>query len=108
MNDPIGNGDLKRYRAPRNPWPWIIAAAVVIAYLTHVGPSEYADALSIEAENKVLRVELAKLRRPQAQVAPIRPRCPDPQKQEFHAWQSDGGKWRAKCRDGFITAKVSS
>ena len=103
-----GNDELKNYRAPRNPWPWILAAAVAIAYLTYVEPSGYADATAIEAENKVLRVELAKLQHPQAELAPIRPRCKDPKKAEFHAWQSDGGKWRAKCRDGFITAKAGA
>lgn len=47
--------DLKNYRAPRRPWRRILAAAVVLAALTFVGPADFASELDAEAEAKVLR-----------------------------------------------------
>ena len=42
---------------------------------------------------------------PQAQIAPIRQRCPDQRKQQFYAWQKDGGRWNATCIDGYLKIK---
>ena len=88
--------DLKDYRAPRNLWPLILAVSVVIAALTFVGPVDLAWQYELEAKNKVLRAEVAALRKPQAQLAPIRPyrRCGE---KPFIAWQAAGGMWKAHC-----------
>ena len=100
--------DLKNYRAPTGHWHGIIALAVVVAGLGIVGPIDFAYQLELEAQNKVMRAELAAKRRPQAQVAPVRPACRDPNKQQFHAWQSDGARWHARCRDGYIFVKTGA
>ena len=49
------NHELKNYRAPRNPWPWILTGAVIVAALTFVGPADFASELAMEAEAKILR-----------------------------------------------------
>lgn len=99
-------GDLKNFRAPRRgPWPLILAGSFALAFTCVIGPMDYADRLNIKAENTVLRVELAKLRKPEkAQMEPGRiwVRCRDP-KREYHARQADGGKWTGACWNGFIT-----
>ncbi len=51
--------DLKNYRAPRSPWPWILGAALVVAVPTFVGPTDFAAELAAEADAKVLRPVLA-------------------------------------------------
>ena len=94
--------DLKNFRAPR-PWMrWFLAGALAVAAVSVMGPMDFASQLELEAENKLLRVELALLKRPRAEVAPMWKRCPDPKRQEWHAVQPDGGRWRAWCRDGFL------
>ena len=40
-------------------WLAILATAVLIALLTYVGPAGYADALSVEADMKIMRAQIA-------------------------------------------------
>lgn len=94
--------DMKNYRAPSRPWRWIIGAALTVAFTCIVGPMDFADRLQIQAENKLMRVELATLKKTQARIAPIR--CINKKRPDHIAMQPDGGDWRVHCRDGFITA----
>ena len=88
--------DLKNYRAPRRPWPWILGAGLIVAMTCVVGPMDFADRLAMDAEIKVMRAELAALKRPRAEIAPIRPwrRCGE---KPFIARQADGGRWLIRC-----------
>lgn len=47
--------DVKNYRAPRGPWRLILWAAIAVAFLTFVGPTDFAAELDVEAEAKILR-----------------------------------------------------
>ena len=40
-------------------WLTILTLAFMFALLTYVGPADYADALSVEADMKLLRVQVA-------------------------------------------------
>ena len=40
-------------------WLAILCAALLIALLTYVGPADYADALSVDADMKLLRANVA-------------------------------------------------
>ena len=40
-------------------WLTILSAALLVALLTYVGPADQADALSVEADMKLLRVQVA-------------------------------------------------
>ena len=80
---------------------WFTATALVAAYLGIIGPMDYADALVIEAENKVLRAELAAAQKLQAHPSPREApvwsaRCAKLGLQ-FIALQSDAGMWRGYC-----------
>ena len=97
--------ELKNYRAPRSHWVAIMAVVALVGHLGIVGPIHYASDIEVEAELKVLRAELAAKRLPQSQIAPIRQRCPDQRKQQFYAWQKDGGRWNATCIDGYLKIK---
>lgn len=95
--------DLKNYRAPRpSPWLWILGIAGAVAAGGIVGPMDYADRLATQADNRELRVELAKLQRPQSRAEPERPGCRNPKKQQYHMHQADGGRWKGGCRDGLL------
>ena len=86
--------DLKNYRSPRSPWGWIIGIAVVVAFGTIIGPLDYAWQLDLQAENTVLRAQLAAKPR-QSELAPIRPRrCGG---EPYVVRQPDGGKWSSSC-----------
>lgn len=94
--------DLKNYHAPRRPWPWIIAAVVFATLLAYVGPVQYAEELSIEAELKVMRAKLAAANKPQSEPAPIYCRgC-----RQFIAWKSDDGPWRCRCVDAELSRRT--
>ena len=93
--------DLKHYRAPRPIWSWIIAVAAIIAYVGYVGPSDQAEQITLEAENKVLRAELAAAQKLQAHPSPPvvwSKKCARQGKQVY-AWQSDAGAWFVRCVD---------
>jgi len=82
--------DLKHYRASYSPWPWIIAAAFVVAYLAVVGPMDYADRLDAQAELALLRTELAALRHvPRSRPAPLGVNCAP---RQWYADQPDGAR----------------
>lgn len=40
-------------------WLAIFSASLLIALLTYVGPADYADALTVEADMKLMRVQVA-------------------------------------------------
>jgi len=89
--------DLKNYRAPRSPWPWIIAVAIITALVAYVGPAHYANDLETEAELKLLRAEQAwRSFAPMARPAPLEIKCPS---RQWYADQPDGGAWLVRCID---------
>lgn len=98
--------DMKSYRARRDPWPWIIATAVLFAYVAVIGPMDHADRLAIEAEAKVLRAEVAALRpEPRARPRPFGKNCYPLQ---YYADQADGGAWLLRCVDMDLSKRIRS
>ena len=101
--------DLKNYRVPRSPWPWIVAVAALVSFLTYVGPAHFADDLEAEAELKMLRVVLAeRAPQPRAQPSPLgNLRCAErfPDKQQWVSTSADGEPWLGRCIDADLTGR---